>query len=103
MARVFVVHQGDPVAEVRCWWWLSFSSEAGWLGGCVVPAESFFDAALAVTVRGHNPGGEMAGFELGEGDASKIKPLEPYRFYSKVELEAFGEVAKLVHQEDPDR
>jgi len=87
----------DPFIEpLRSWWWLSFAIEAGWQGGAFVEASDFLSAISAAHRCGCNSGGEVRAVELGRAPASKLLPLEPYRFYTKDELEVLdGGVVKF--------
>lgn len=42
-------------------WWLSFASDDGFLGACIVPGSDVATAAMAAHALGINPGGEVLG------------------------------------------
>ncbi len=44
--------------------WLSFVDESGWLGGCIVEAQSLAVAVTKTHLLGINPGGEIASIEF---------------------------------------
>lgn len=56
-------------------WYLSFAVDIGWLGACVVVAESAFEAITVSHLRGINPGGEVQLVDLGEVKAPEGFPL----------------------------
>jgi len=74
---------------MRRWWWFSFSSEEGFLGGTIVDGASFPEAHQNTHRRGVNPGGGVQAMELvGCTGPDDVKPYVPYRLYSKAEMDA---------------
>ncbi len=50
--------------------WLSFADESGWLGGCIVEAQSLAAAVTKTHLLGINPGGEIQLVEFDIADAA---------------------------------
>ena len=74
------------------WWYLSFASGTGWLGGCYVETPTLADQGdemvLAVRrARQHkcNPGGEVKGMPLAR--TRKIKPEFANRLLQRPEID----------------
>ena len=76
---------------VKHWWWLSFSSDAGWIGGALVDGADFPEAHANSWIHECNPGKcEVSAIELGDGTDTKLAPMEPYKLYSREALNALG-------------
>jgi hypothetical protein len=60
------------------WWWLSFASEAGFLGIVIVRAPDMTTAIRETHRMGCNPGGEVAGWPVYE-DFGVGDPPERFR------------------------
>jgi hypothetical protein len=41
-------------------WWMSFADDGGWLGAVIGPAAGWSEALTEASLRGLNPGGEVA-------------------------------------------
>lgn len=77
------------------WWWISFSCEKGFLGAAIVDGESFTEAIANAWKHEINPGGEAQGMELTKAQRQQdLKPFDPYRLYSKQEIEKIDEAVK---------
>ena len=73
-------------------WWISFASEEGFLGVCIVEGVTFDDALQNAWSRGCNPGGEAQGTRIPIEDA--VGKWEMNHLYTKDELMARGDVVK---------
>lgn len=78
-------------------WWLSFASDDGFLGACIVEAPGFLSAISVAHSKGVNPGGEVRGWFMQEHTFESVAKLgfEPYRLYSKDDIAARGGVMRL--------
>lgn len=73
--------------------WLSFASDAGFLGVVLVDEDSFEAAHIKATLAGVNPGGEVAGFSFESEDPrmsaderEQIASLPRMQLLSKADL-----------------
>lgn len=73
-------------------WYLSFATEAGWLGGAFVDADDLVDAAVRAHVLGCNPGGEVMGHDVPD-DAPRPEPSDIGRLLTREELERINKRA----------
>ena len=71
------------------WFYLSFASEHGFLGACVVEAADGPEALKIASERGINPGGQVM---ILPTPAGEMPPFPKYRLLSREEL---GEGATL--------
>jgi hypothetical protein len=55
-AKQWATETDSPAGSL---WWLSFASDKGFLGACVVPAPNMPTAITVATIMGINPGGEV--------------------------------------------
>lgn len=65
--------------EPERWWYLSFASDAGFIGGMVVRANGVITARLRVAELGLNPGGEMLAMPVVDG-----VPLPDAHFHNRL-------------------
>ena len=76
------------------WFWFSFSGDDGFIGALIIDGVNFMAAHQNSHLLGLNPGGELKSLELegckGPDDMGKY---EPYRLYTKAEIEAIDGVA----------
>ena len=71
------------------WWYLSFADEGGFLGACVLRAPGMATAIQRSHQLGINPGGQVAGFDLGPELPPAVAGIGiTDRLLSKAELEA---------------
>lgn len=75
---------GRPIGT----WWLSFSSDAGFLGACFIRATDAADGLWRATRMGLNPGGECLAVEYLDGPT--VAPFEVDRLYSAADIDALG-------------
>ena len=71
-------------------WWLSFADDTGFLGGCVVKADSMMNAIRATHVLRINPGGSVQGTFMENGPGSF--PLG--KLLSASEINSFDEALR---------
>ena len=78
-------------------WWLSFSEDEGWLGGCIVHGDNIADAIREAWRLEINPGGEVLPFEILSPYDTLIQDGEFGRLYTdKAEVErVFGPIQKV--------
>lgn len=74
----------------EAWWWLSFATDEGFLGGALVKACGMASAVDKAHLLKINPGGEVAGWQL-PGEPDPDWPRET--FVSKDEVIALNDRA----------
>jgi hypothetical protein len=67
------------------WWYLSFAGPEGFRGGCFVEGRDLREATMAAHHHGINPGGEVMGFGLVDGDPPP-SGIATYKLLSLVDL-----------------
>jgi hypothetical protein len=77
------------------WFYLSFASDEGFLGGCYVPGEDVMEAVKRAWLVGCNPGGEVQGAgPMPDAVVEEHVPAEHReRLLSYSELEALHDMA----------
>lgn len=73
---------GEPA-----WYWLAFSDDSGFLGACVVKAESWLHGVVLTHKFGINPGGEVYATDF---PADKVQPEFVNRLLNPQELHDYG-------------
>ena len=74
--------------EVK-WWWLSFDDEVkGFLGACIIPAQSFLEAVAITSTLDCNPGGEILCNQIDPISMRKITLYDALRILNKAEARA---------------
>jgi hypothetical protein len=88
----------QEASEPEAWWWFSFSSPSGWLGGANIKCRGIASGLMIATLLGINPGGEVMAVKLlcTEEEFEEMVPLDlRHRLLSKSELEAAGGLEKI--------
>lgn len=89
--------EGTPVFHARYvmggervlpWWWLSFASEDGFLGVCIVQGGGMMAAHMQACMLGCNPGGQIVGFEAPPAALAKIPDSMRNRLLTREEAES---------------
>lgn len=85
------------------WYFLSFAKEkeqGGFLGGCVVQGADVKAAIENATLRGLNPGGEIAIFRCPKRGP---EPIPTNRLLSRADLEHYGGAVRVGDVDDVER
>jgi hypothetical protein len=86
-----------PNNRVKRRWYLSFVKDHGFAGACVVWGSDVGDAVREARRLNINPGGEVAGLELGDN------PFPMNTLLNREQLESITEMGRLGDQDEETR
>lgn len=91
------------------WWWMSFVGEQGFLGVCIVEAETMEAAVASSHMIGCNPGGDIHVLGIPpEFEAETFARFQPNRLITEEELRdskwavRVGDAVKAGYRINPD-
>ena len=83
-----------PRAGGLTWWWLSYASEDGFRGICIVEGEDLIGAARRARELGISPGGQVLGAAIPESEVVTIPESHRNRLLTRDEAIALDSTAK---------